>query len=227
MSNLEPNCSLVTTLEDRERVLQLVAKVYKQAGYFNIEGVPASWRETLSLPTTDAFKVEINGQIVGSVCLLYDTGNLPMDGAFPKELGELRRKGQIVEVSKFAVDKDLLKSLLGDSASENQTLVLTQKVSLLLLAQIQMANILKSFRFFCIAVLEKHVNFYKHLKFEEIGKPRGYSTSPDIPETIEYPMALDMVELRQTAKANDGYINSFYTKLFRIMPELKAWYDKN
>ena len=114
--------------EDIEKILQLVARIYRESGYFKTDSVPVSWKSTLFSENTSIFVVKVNGVIVGTVSVIHDTGNIPMDLAFHDELEILRSKGKISEVGKLAIDKELLKSLIDENGGKSKEHELFQRI---------------------------------------------------------------------------------------------------
>ncbi|HEX4799219.1 MAG TPA: hypothetical protein VFV22_01645 [Candidatus Paceibacterota bacterium] len=186
--------TIANTKPKIDAVRGLISKVYKQEGYLPENEERSPIHKYLNKPGATTFLCSLDTHAVGTISLIQDMGEIPMDTLFNKELCVLRTNdSSITEVSQFAIDHEALSRF---ALSERE-------ISLNLLSLIIHFSFEHNINTYVFAINPKHVKFYEFLGAVAFSEERTYNSVNGAP-AIAY--RLDTLKLKM--QAHEGHADN-------------------
>ncbi|HEX4799220.1 MAG TPA: hypothetical protein VFV22_01650 [Candidatus Paceibacterota bacterium] len=193
--------TIAKTVEQMEVARSLISKMYHKVGYLPEDEEYSPIYQYLNKPGATTFLAYIKTKIVGTISVIQDSGELPMDTQFKDVLDVLRNENKkIAEISQFAIDRD---TILNFSFNEHE-------LSLNLLYLITQFSFEQNIQTYVFAVKHKHAKFYELLGALPLSEERTYGFANIIPVAA---YKLDMRKLN-TQISNSTIDSIVLKKLF-------------
>lgn len=187
------DCRPVSHFQEMKNAFRLIYKEYSFRGYCNKQASQMHYTFYSLLPDSRTFALKRDGNLLGTLSLIADSGcGLPMEELFKEKIQLLRqKKRRIAEVSLLALDREAFhkKSF---SLTDFQKLTGTFRLFKLLF---DYARLSAGITDLVIAVHPKHEDLYRYLTFEPIGSVRSYASACGKPAL---PMRLDIEKSKRS-----------------------------